>query len=450
MVIIVILALMVLGAAFFWWNRWHDREYSYAERAEVIEQALRDKMDLNFVYWSKTQRRFLQERVKPELLAGEVLQGYDRVRNVTRTFKVTRIKKIKLAPEPYDVNTPAPKQPVSAVLWVNIALGVIVVVFFAFIIRRMHTTPKGATNEVAVAEIPAGPSVREMLAQTSAPTGTVEPVIASIPTNRVSPDILSLDLDKLVAAPSGRSRSGDDTGPSDMTVERVEPTSSAGFIERGQTRLGERNYAGAISDFSRSIEINPYSPPAYLGRATARTYKGEFDKAIADATRAIELNPYLPAAFMTRGLALQRKGDLEKALADFNKAIELNPQDTAFYNGRAYAHYKKGDLESAYKDATAAIGIDRLNVQAYDTRGWVEFARGNTNDAVRDCRQGIDLSPDSISGKSCEGLLHFIQGDYPAAAIAWRRAIELGPDLKGEFDPWIKKAEDAAAAATSK
>jgi len=48
-----------------------------------------------------------------------------------------------------------------------------------------------------------------------------------------------------------------------------------------------------------------------------------YDGAISDYTKAIELNPNLASVYYNRGIAKKMKGDIEGANADFTKAKML-------------------------------------------------------------------------------------------------------------------------------
>jgi Flp pilus assembly protein TadD/cbb3-type cytochrome oxidase subunit 3 len=434
------LALIALGVV--WWLDHRERKYPFAERAEIIAKALREEADLNIVYWSKKRRKFVHKVVTPKALKGQVLEAFDRQRETNRTFKVTRIKKITLISDPLQAKAPK----LSAVLilrWVALGLGLASAVSFFLLNRKMHTSPATGTNELVSVEPPANWPTQE---STTAPTELIAAVdIAASEARTSTPDILSLELSQLVAGPGSRSETDTASEISESSVDWREPTTSSGFLERAQTRANDRDYAGAIADYSRSIELNPYSPQAWLGRALARLSQMEFDKTIQDAQRAIDLNPLLAGAFFIRGVAQVRRGNLQRAVDDFGQAIQIEPRNATYYNGRAFAYYKKGNWNLAVTDASKAISIDRSNVQAYDTRAWVQFASGNATGAVADCRQAIELNPDSVGGKSSQGLLHFIQGDYAAAVASWRSAIEKSPDYETELGPWIKKADAAVA-----
>ena len=66
------------------------------------------------------------------------------------------------------------------------------------------------------------------------------------------------------------------------------------FNERGENKLDDGDYKGAISDFTKAIKINPYKDPyAFLNRGYAKLNLKvkDYEGAISDFTEAIKINP---------------------------------------------------------------------------------------------------------------------------------------------------------------
>lgn len=68
-----------------------------------------------------------------------------------------------------------------------------------------------------------------------------------------------------------------------------------------------------------------YVADAYSGRGTIRSSNGNPDAAISDYTKSIRLNPKNVWVFYSRAVEFESKGDLEAALADVSRAIQLDP-----------------------------------------------------------------------------------------------------------------------------
>lgn len=124
-------------AALIWWRRRHDsKKYSYTERAQIILDAIRDRLDLGMIYWSKTERKFIRRVITPLELDGYSMKAFDHSLGSNRIFKVTRIRLVEIIP------TGAPKQPpsrmklVSMPTLVAVGLGVVALALLALALVR--------------------------------------------------------------------------------------------------------------------------------------------------------------------------------------------------------------------------------------------------------------------------------------------------------------------------
>ena len=97
---------------------------------------------------------------------------------------------------------------------------------------------------------------------------------------------------------------------------------SAGYNCRGAALEGFKDYGHAISDYDRSIGIDPRNGVAHWNRGNARMMQRRIDDAIRDYDRAIAINPKDFNAFNSRGKAFVAKRDSNRAIADFTQAID--------------------------------------------------------------------------------------------------------------------------------
>lgn len=68
---------------------------------------------------------------------------------------------------------------------------------------------------------------------------------------------------------------------------KANPGDSTALMERGAVRVQAGDSAGAVSDFSKAIELKP-SPEVHFQRASARRTLGNLDGAIADCRSALD------------------------------------------------------------------------------------------------------------------------------------------------------------------
>ena len=78
--------------------------------------------------------------------------------------------------------------------------------------------------------------------------------------------------------------------------------------------MGRRQYRSAIKDFDRAVEINPGFTVLYFNRGLARSNIGDHAGAISDYTRFLNVYPQNAAAYYHRSRACYRTDLLQKAL----------------------------------------------------------------------------------------------------------------------------------------
>ncbi len=96
------------------------------------------------------------------------------------------------------------------------------------------------------------------------------------------------------------------------------------YINRGQVRQSQRDFEGAIADYSKAIELKP-DAGAYYVRGTVRQAKRDMDGALVDYSRAISLDPNLAQAHTSRAVIETLQGKKAEAVQDFEKAFKIEP-----------------------------------------------------------------------------------------------------------------------------
>ena len=62
------------------------------------------------------------------------------------------------------------------------------------------------------------------------------------------------------------------------------------FFTSGNAKAITSDWAGAIADYSKAIELNPQDANAYNARSTAKEKKGDLAGAVAELKRGMELD----------------------------------------------------------------------------------------------------------------------------------------------------------------
>jgi tetratricopeptide (TPR) repeat protein len=117
--------------------------------------------------------------------------------------------------------------------------------------------------------------------------------------------------------------------------------------------LGRGTEAQAALD--RYLDVRKLDPEALRLRGLERALHGNAAGAVADYTRSLELDPQSASTRARRGWAYVNSAQL--ALADFDAAIKLEPANGDLYNGRGYARALVGRYREAVVDAEEAVRL---------------------------------------------------------------------------------------------
>lgn len=239
--------------------------------------------------------------------------------------------------------------------------------------------------------------------------------------------------------------------------------------ESGNTKMKNRDYSGAIQDYTALIELNPTFPYSYrnrgfcyetLGKHTlalldlnkfidkvqddafaygtrgwVKYYSQDFTGALADFNMQIELDPK-SEAYYNRGSAKSQLGDNIGAISDYTKAIELDPTFSMAYNNRGWSKFEMKSYSEAIKDLNKAIELDENNWVAYDSRQETKFAMSDFKGCIEDCNRAIELNPKSSNSYFVRGRAYFKIGNKKKACEDWSKSGELG---KAEAYDFINK-----------
>ena len=127
-----------------------------------------------------------------------------------------------------------------------------------------------------------------------------------------------------------------------------------------------RDYASAVEDLNRALQLTPDFALGYFERGVAR-YKSmqtgngsaaehqmDVRAVISDFDKAIELSPRMAFAYYNKGNVLAELGDFTSALMAYNKAIEMKPDFGEAYYNRGYVYFQLGDQDKGVSNLSKA------------------------------------------------------------------------------------------------
>lgn len=198
------------------------------------------------------------------------------------------------------------------------------------------------------------------------------------------------------------------------------------YFDSGWAKFKLNDNYGAISDYNKSIELNPNSANAHSNRGLAKINIKDFKGAITDCSKAIELNPNLAEAYNNRALAKNNLKDARSAIADCDKAIEIAPNNAGAYINRGMAKIDLRDYSGAISDCNKAIELNPNLAEAYINRGTAKVGTQELNWAIEDFTKAIEINPKLAMAYYNRGLAYILLVHKESGCIDLNKAVELG------------------------
>jgi tetratricopeptide (TPR) repeat protein len=270
---------------------------------------------------------------------------------------------------------------------------------------------------------------------------------------------------------SGAATAANATEPSDAHDDGLQPSTDAPasakdaavIARRGSALAARRDFAPALADLSKAIELSPNEPEYYFERANAYWANGQADLALADFDHVILLkNDFLPvylpraelhlwekdkAAAMTDLISLDRlappQADLRFSLAELYRReeqfslaiaqydlwIKNHPDDSRMVSalgGRCLARaLQNQDLDGGLRDCNTAIRLadkkNPANAHLYSNRGMILLRQGDYRRALADFEADLKIEPKSARALYGRGVAKArmnkrVEGDEDIAA----------------------------------
>lgn len=246
-----------------------------------------------------------------------------------------------------------------------------------------------------------------------------------------------------------------------------EAKTASEFSLRGSASLARRNYAAAIADFGKAIELEPKEARHYMDRARARLGSGQALHAMADIAESLKLRPGDTEALLTRGALYLASKDEAAAAADFEAARRHAPdnRDLMMRIGQTYnaaGHYEAAireydrwlashaandaaprvlnercwsralwgkELEAGLADCDAALKKGGRNSSFMDSRGLILLRLGRLDEAIRQYDAALKLQPKQAWSLYGRGLAKLRNGDAAGGRADMAEAAGISPDL---------------------
>lgn len=218
-------------------------------------------------------------------------------------------------------------------------------------------------------------------------------------------------------------------------VELSEETGK-GQLQKGLKALENKAapaYVEAAEAFEKALELGDlgeYEAYAYNLRGTFQCLKGKHEEALSDLSKSIELDPEMTQSYIKRASMNLELGSPEKAEADFMAAVEKNPNDPDIYYHRAQLHFIKGEFAEAQKDYQKSIDLDGDFIFSHIQLGVTQYKMGSIASGLATFRRCMKNFPNTPDVYNYYGELLLDQNQYAEAIERFDTAMNLEKETK--------------------
>jgi curved DNA-binding protein CbpA len=150
-------------------------------------------------------------------------------------------------------------------------------------------------------------------------------------------------------------------------------------------------YDQGFSPSRSEPEKQGMSPQDFYVRAAGKALEKDYQGAVEDYTQALAKHPNFVEAYIKRGMARYKLGDDRGALQDCNEALRINPELVQAYYYQGRARYRLGYTQAAIEAYTQAIRIEPDHAQAHYHRGLAHNDLEEIALAVEDLQTAAEL-----------------------------------------------------------
>ncbi|XP_068717425.1 uncharacterized protein [Montipora capricornis] len=138
---------------------------------------------------------------------------------------------------------------------------------------------------------------------------------------------------------------------------KTDPSYALAYYNAANVYFRQRQFQQALSYFNKALSWYADDESAILNRAITKVMLKDTRGAVQDFNRAVELNPYAAHVYFNRGNLYASLRKYKESEEDYTRALSLKPGDALVYKRRADVLGKQGKKAAALEDYKRAIVI---------------------------------------------------------------------------------------------
>lgn len=210
-------------------------------------------------------------------------------------------------------------------------------------------------------------------------------------------------------------------------VVAQDPNILDAWVMLGNEYARKRDFAAALEQYKRALQINPAYDLATINLANAYRALGQYDAALVGYERYLAKDPRNGFVRYQMGELYVDLGRLEQAESAFNQALIDDTRVAAARNALGVVAFKRGDLTKAEQEIRSALAQKDDVRLAHFNLALIAEQRGDLKTAALEYQKEIDMQASAYKAAFNLGRLREHQGDAGGQETAYRKSIELNP-----------------------
>lgn len=211
-----------------------------------------------------------------------------------------------------------------------------------------------------------------------------------------------------------------------LTVaQQTEVTVEAAF-HAGQAALKQGNYAQAVEEFKKVLELEPSLVEAQVNLGLAYQGLQDYASAVHWLDKALRTRPDLLVLNVIAGLDYMKLGSPDKALPFLQRALKLDPSNRDAHDSLALYYLSQENFRGAAEEYRKIAELDPDKPEAL-----FKLGHEYLDLAARLAYRGARLYRDSAWGHRFLGDLLFERTRWEDAAQEYRKALAIEPQQEG-------------------
>jgi choline-sulfatase len=213
-------------------------------------------------------------------------------------------------------------------------------------------------------------------------------------------------------------------------LERVvaqDPKVIDAWFMLGNEYYRRRQFARAIDQFKRALELKPDYDLVVINMANAYRALGRDEEAMVGYRRFMELDPTNAQIRYEAAQILIDGGKLDEARQELTQALALEPKLAAARNALGVLALRRGDLAGAEREIRAAIDQKPDVRLAHFNLALLAEQQGDVSRAIAEYQQELALHANSYKAAFNLSRLYERVGNRDGQLKELRRAIDINP-----------------------